>query len=169
VRLDALTRVDCERVRAWRNADLSHLRTPFALTGEQQEEFYQRVVCARDSPHRYYAIREGDLIGMGGLTNISWENGSTEISLIIAPSDRSRGYGTEAVKLLLAEAFGRLRLATVYGECYLTNPQAAFFWKRLTEALHGTHTVLPRRKWWDGKLWDALYFSIPSEDACTRS
>lgn len=170
MKLDVLTAADCELVRQWRNADPSGLRTPYGLTHEQQEQFYRETVCNRRSDHRYYAIRgiaaAGEfLIGMGGLTNISWENGSTEISLIIDPALHGKGCGQQAARLLVREAFDRLRLVTVVGECYGLNTRAVDFWQRLTEEYHGSVTWLPRRKWWDGRLWDSLYFTIARQEA----
>ena len=64
-----------EIVRWWRNSDISGLRTPFMLTKEMQESFYEGVLCDRDSRHRYWGFYQGDsYVAFGGVTNISWEN-----------------------------------------------------------------------------------------------
>lgn len=164
LRLDALTAYDCEQVLDWRHqADTRPgLRTALLLTREMQQEFYEQVVCDRASPHRYWALRdETDLVGMVGLTHIQWENGLAEISLLVDPGFQGKGVGREAVRLVLQEAFRQMRLKTVVGECYQLNDRAVEFWRKITEAHDGTWTTLPRRKWWDGRLWDSLYFSIP--------
>jgi len=173
LRLDVLTEADCERVRTWRNEALATLRTPYPTTAEQQADFYRRVVCDRGSMHRYYAVRRdfsdvdvqppGDLAAMGGLTFISAENGNAEISLIVAPESRERGVGRGAVELLLEEAFQRLRLETVYGEVYVSNPAAVEFWHAIATRYRGDEVVLPRRKFWAGRLWGSVYFSIAAE------
>lgn len=161
--LDAMVRDHCETVRRWRRDYRQCLRTPMLLTPEMQADFYDTEVCDRRSPHRYFALRESPtvFVGMGGITNIQWENGLGEISLFIDPRRLGQGYGEQAVALLLAEAFDRLRLLTVVGECYLSNDFAPF-WVKVTERYGGTTTTLPRRKWWNGRLYDALYFSIPA-------
>lgn len=164
IRLDALTAYDCEQVRDWRgHHDVRPgLRTALLLTREMQQEFYDQVVCDRTAPHCYWALREGtDLVGMAGLTHIQWENGLAEISLLIDPLLQGKGIGQEAVRLVLQEAFERMRLETVVGECYLLNDKAVTFWRKVTEAHGGITILLPRRKWWDGGLWCSLYFSIP--------
>lgn len=160
--LSAPTKYNLEQVRRWRNEDISGYRTPYYLTPDMQERFYDDVICDRNSPHRYWAIIDGGFIGMGGLTNIQWENGIAEISLIIDPEKRSEGTGEKAVDLILREGFNRLGLKTIYGECYQNNP-AFLFWRKNASKYGGFYTVLPNRKFWDGKYWGSLYFSIDRE------
>jgi RimJ/RimL family protein N-acetyltransferase len=172
IRLDALTAEDCEQVRVWRNSEARpSLRTQFMLTAEMQADFYRTVVCNRQSPHRYWAVLEeeprmppvrGTFRGMVGLTNISFENGSAEISLIMDPTQKGGGIGRRVVTLILTEAFRHMRLLTVVGECYRNNP-ALGFWQKMVEEFRGTALQLPARKYWDGKLWDALYFTFTAE------
>ena len=176
--LRAPTREDVEAVRKWRNDDgvRAGLRTPFLLTEEMQQDFYETIACNRFSPHRYWSfiaagnreahgttIGTSSLAAFGGLTDISWENGHAEISLIVDPRAAGKGIGSEAVKLILREAFNRLRLATVFGEVYHCNPAHGFWTRMMEEArtrVPGTanYVVIPRRKFWDGKLHDATVF-----------
>ncbi|MDD5220903.1 MAG: GNAT family N-acetyltransferase, partial [Candidatus Bipolaricaulis sp.] len=60
-------------------------------------------------------------IGMVGLENIEWENRRAEISIIINPEYKGKGYGTEAVGLLLEQGFMYLNLENIWGECYKSN------------------------------------------------
>lgn len=150
-------------MRDWRNATRESLRTPHLLTEAMQERFAAEVVDNQASPHRYFAIIAGGLIGMGGLTHISWIDGIAEISLILNPSQTSKGYGRDAAEALLDEAFGRMRLLTVCGEVYCCNDPGVTFWQRFCVDYDGMWARLPRRKWWDGKLWDSLYFTITAE------
>lgn len=179
--LAALTAADCQHVREWRNREDVRLglRTPYVLTQEMQERFYDDVVCDPRSGHRFWAVREvpermglhhthhthHTLPAMVGLSPVSWENGSAEISLVVNPHLQSQGVGAAAVQLVLREAFERLRLVTVTGECYLNNP-AVDFWKRQIAAWPvgacGVVT-LPRRKFWNGRLYDSLYFWFGAE------
>ena len=165
VYLDALTAADCDLVRHWRNQSARDtLRTPVMLTTEMQAEFYREIVCNRHSLHRYFAMVDSsagrrELVAMGGLTNIAWEDGITEISLIVDPQRQRRGIGRAAVQRLLDEAFGRLRLSAVYGEVYQCNP-AVDFWRRIVDEHGGSVVVLPVRKFALGRHWDSLYFTI---------
>lgn len=131
------------------------------LTDTMQRDFYSEVVCNRRSPHRYFAIRLGPaLIGMGGLTNIAWEAGSAEISLILSAEQRGKGLGRQSVVLLLEEAFCVLRLVHVYGEVYQSNPGALGFWSRLARDWDAKTAILPARSFWAGRHWDSLYFDF---------
>jgi len=163
--LDVLTLQDCQLVRMWRNQCLGTLRTSNALTEKQQEDFYYNTICNPSSPHRYYGIYENAvLIGMGGITNIQWENSIGEISLIINPALHGQGIGTKAVNLLLDEAFNRLNLKTVCGECYECNP-AVNFWKRIVQEHKGYSAVLCNRKYSNGQYYNSYYFSM-DRDVC---
>ena len=173
MKLEPLTKEQCERVRIWRNQIPESLRTPYPLTGEQQEKFYEEVICNRNSAHRYWAIvgeteicghkRSCVLVGMGGLINIEWHNRLAEISLIINPKLRDKGYGEKTVDLLLDQAFNYLNLQTVFGECYLCNPSWEF-WGDITDKYNGKTLHLPKRKFWKGTYYDSLYFSIDKVD-----
>lgn len=182
MKLAQLTREQCQIVRQWRNEEPQFLRTPYLLTEEMQDEFYDNVVSNRDSRHRYFGlIKQGYIpiavemarehgvripddetydafIGIGGLTNIEWENGCTEISLILAPVDRDKGYGREAVKLLLDYAFNTMRLVTVYGEVYHCGNYK--FWEHMVDEIGGYKTHLIGRKMYDGTLHGSTWFAF---------
>lgn len=162
MKLDALSREQCQHVRLWRNEEPQFLRTPYFLTEKIQDEFYDNVVCNRDSKHRYFSIIEGDyfLIGMGGITNIEWENRTAEISLIINPEYRGKGYGRKAVDLLIKQGFGEMGLYSIYGEVYdCGNYQ---FWRKLVEEKIGYYTNLKHRKMHQGFLYGSTWFCFES-------
>ncbi|KKM21826.1 hypothetical protein LCGC14_1631530 [marine sediment metagenome] len=163
--LDVLSKEDCEQVRLWRNQCLETLRTPYPLTKEMQEDFYRDVVMNPHSKHKYYAIKmhEDVLIGMGGLTNIEWENSQAEISLIINPALQKQGHGKEAVRLLLDQAFNYLNLELVYGECYECN-SAADFWRNIGAKYDAHFAYLNKRKCYNGTHFGTVYFDVKRDD-----
>ncbi|MCR4375620.1 MAG: GNAT family N-acetyltransferase [Acidobacteria bacterium] len=178
--LDALTRDDCQRARAWRNEgyDVGNLRTAKRLTEADQDVFYDRL-RQPGCPHRYFAVRiqptgwvdetsmyspAAELVAMAGLVDISPENGTAEISLIVSPDCRGKGMGREAVRLVLVEAFDRLRILSVYGECYNCNPPEVLrFWQRLVNDWGGYDACLPARKFWNGRQYSSFYFGWLAE------
>lgn len=156
---------DVERARVWRNEDgmRAKLRTPYMLSREQQEEFYRQSVSNRQANSRWWSVYEDDrFIGLIGLTDIEWENGLGQVSMMVDPELHGRGYGRQAFELLLREAFDRMRLLTVYGECYECNP-AISFWRRMMEEYGGKIVMIPRRKFWGGRLWGAMLFTVAAE------
>ena len=177
ITLDALTAKDMEQVRIWRAGVPETLRTPYMLTAEMQRDYYERVICNRDSRTRYWALREhvkerrselangntlvtgGNVfIGYGGIENIEWENGCGEISLLIRPELRGKGYGKQAVALILQQAFDNMRLVTVHGECYKCGPWG--FWQKMIAARGEKSAELPCRKYHDGIWWHSFYFTF---------
>ena len=158
-----LTREDVELVRQWRNMDRGFLRTPYYLTEEMQQDFYDSVICDRMSAHRYYALRHDEsLIGMGGLTTIEWENGLAEISLIIDPDRRGHGLGRRAVDFILDEGFCNMRLRTIWGMVYTCGPVG--FWKRCIEDDGGHWIEIPWvLKRWEGQDHSGIMFAFTEE------
>ena len=181
MKLAPLSLNDLETIRGWRNEARETLRTPFPLAEGMQTEFYRDVICRRDAPHRYWGlVGDGDdadkaeeaiighLLGIGGLTFIQPENGIAEISLLIDPELTGKGLGAAAVDCLLEEAFDRMRLCTVVGEVYASNSAGMEFWKKIVANHDGEWTTLPRRKWWAGRLWPSMYFTLTAEKWAPR-
>lgn len=159
-----LTLENAEQIRLWRNADLSPWRTPYLLTQEMQEDWYRNTVCNRNSPHRFWAVVEDSrYIGMVGLTNLDWQNRWCELNLIMSP-DRWK-LADKAVDLLLEQAFDSLGLAMVCGECY-TCGSVFSVWDGIVSRWmqnggSGVYrTMLPQRKFWQGKFHESMYFSL---------
>jgi len=190
MKFKVLSKDNCEQVRTWRNEALETLRTPFPLTKEQQEKFYNDIVCNRNASARYWGIWESaecnvkyntcqamsetdcfdmeisgtdKFIGMCGLENIEWENSRAEISLIINPKYRGKGYGIEAVDRLLHKGFNETGLRQIYGEVYDCNP-AKEFWQNIIKKYNGYQVKHKCIKFWNGEYWNSLYFSFEWKD-----
>jgi RimJ/RimL family protein N-acetyltransferase len=155
--LDSLLVRDCGEIAAWRNEARETLRTPGFTSITKQYDWQQQL---DKTNHKYFAFRhESNLLAVGGLTDVEWENGLAEISLIVNPENRADGVGSDCVDMLLDEAFNKMNLQTVTGECYECNPGIKF-WYRVIEKYNGYKTILRNRKFWNGKYYDSLYFSI---------
>jgi RimJ/RimL family protein N-acetyltransferase len=178
MKLKELSLENCEQVRQWRNECLESLRTPFPLTKEQQEQFYRDIVSNRSARARYWGVwieyggescRADELIGMCGLENIEFENRRAEISIILNPEYRGKGYGEQAVDLLLEQGFMYLNMENIWGECYENNP-ALNFWQRLIGRYNSNEdfTWLDCTKYYQGKYWDSLWFNFEKEEWTKR-
>ncbi len=159
---DAPSIQDVQLVREWRNEDISFLRTPFLLTEQMQKDFYHNVISNRNSDCRFWTVKDvdqGTMIGFAGFVNIEWENRLAEISLIVHPDERGKNYGVLSLQGLLDRGFNQLNLQNIYGECYECSP-ALGFWEKMIDKFGGTKTILPNRKYWDGKYWNSIYFNF---------
>ena len=157
----ALKKEDMAQIVEWRNSTVGVLRTPFLMTKDMQEEFYERTVCDRGADSRYFAIHfDGSLVGMAGVNNISWENRNGEISLLVNPKLWGKGIGSMAVLEILRVGFNCMNLENIYGECYFSNRAGIKFWESQIERFHGYTAILPNRKFFGGEYYDSLYFSF---------
>ena len=164
VTFQSLTCSRAEDIRQWRNDVLPSLRTPYALTFEQQQQWYKDVVCDRSANSRYWAVCvDGNCLGMAGIEHIDWQQGRGEISLLIAPNRRGKGYGTQAVTELWRRGFGELRLEVLWGECYAMNQDAIQFWQQqmcryYPLSIGPFSAFIPMARKHEGKWYGAYYF-----------
>jgi len=172
MRLRELQYNDIDAINEWRNTSKIGLRTNGPETIEKQEGFFIQLEKRND--WRFWAVEidkiidvdttndtfEPTLIGQGGFTNISLENRNAEISLIIDPEMRGKGYGKETVDLLLDQAFNYMNLHNIYGEVYDCNDVGLMFWDGIVKQYSSYFIDLPARKYWAGQYYDSHYFNI---------
>lgn len=78
------------------------------LTRLQAESWYQQLV---DTPHSWVIEIDGRAVGDARLHSIREQDSRANLAIGIEdPTLLGRGYGTEAIKLLLGYAFGPMRL-----------------------------------------------------------
>ncbi len=149
----------------WRHSAQETLRTPYLLTLEMQEKYFYDVICNRQGKTRYFEFYTEEncskFVGYGGIENIEWENRRAEISLIIAPHYRGKGYGSAAVDAILLQAFNNFNLDFVWGECYTCGNVE--FWKKIIKRNKAFAVELPNRKYYKGQSWASLYFEFEKE------
>jgi RimJ/RimL family protein N-acetyltransferase len=167
--LKALTLNELQFARQWRNQLMSAWRTPYMLTEKMQEDFYYNIVSDRRGNHRYWGfhIREDNFltfVGYGGITGISWEAHTGEISILIGPDYRGGGAGSEALRLMLNEGFNTLNLDVIHAECYFCN-KSIEWWDKMSEKYNTETYELPYRKYWNGKLSSARFYYF-KRDKC---
>jgi transcriptional regulator with XRE-family HTH domain len=169
IKLGVLEPAHAVEVNNWRIKERHTLRTPFMRSYEEQVKFQEDLAsCSR---RRFFSILDKDevvpydLVACGGFTDIIWESGIAQISLITNPD--VKGIGRECVELLLDEAFLNMGLQTVHGEVYYCGNVG--FWEKMLEAFEDVYQTeyytLHWRKFWQGKLYDSLYFAfhVPSQ------
>ena len=172
MRLRELQYNDIDAINEWRNTSKVGLRTNGPETILKQEDFFAQLDKRTDL--RFWAVEvdtiidvnttndtfEPTIIGQGGFTNISLENRNAEISLIIDPEMRGKGYGKETVDLLLDQAFNYMNLHNIYGEVYDCNDVGLLFWDGIVKQYSSYFIDLPARKYWAGQYYDSHYFNI---------
>ncbi len=163
VNFEAIEIQDLPVIVRERNRVPETLRTPYFLNMKMQQDYFDNVLSNRTSSTRYFKfVIDGRFVGYGGIENIQWENSTGELSILIFSPFRGKGYGKECVKCILEFAFKNLNLVTVWGECYHCGN--IDFWNSLFKEGGLSYVIkqatLNKRKYYGGRYWDSLYFSI---------
>lgn len=106
---------------------------------------------------------EGDrLIGFVSLWIVSWASGEAGVGIGLGePADRGRGYGTDAMRLVLRYAFAELNLARVSLEALAHNTRAIRSYEKAGFKLEGVQREWERR---DGHRADVVGMGILAAD-----
>ncbi len=159
--LRALDSDDAPVVRAWRNswAVWAWTRQNDLISDVEQLAWFDKQ--SKDPTIRMYGISlvtgaYKNLVGVAGLTSIDWPNRRSEFSLYINPEQHRKGYGKQALSMLLDHGFKNLGLHQIYGETFAGNPAIKIF-TELGFKLDGT-----RRQFYfkDGAFRDAHLVSL---------
>jgi len=147
------------------------------LSPQQIKKKYEDIEKEVDEQRKlfYFAIRtrskEGEpeerLIGFARLFWIEWSNGTGNVQLGIGdPGDWGRGYGGEALEMLLRFAFSELNLFRLMAVIPEYNQAARHLFEHA-----GFHEEVRRREALqrDGRRWDMFHFGILSAEWETRN
>lgn len=119
----------------------------------------------RDLTHQSFRIRLNEdkrLIGFAALHSIEWNNGTAVLSIGIGDSeDRGKGYGTEALNLLLQYAFLELNLHRIGLDVISYNDPAIQSYIKAGFKEEGRIREAVFR---EGKRYDRIYMGIFKRD-----
>jgi RimJ/RimL family protein N-acetyltransferase len=92
----------------------NHAAFPNSMS--RMKAFFDRVTQGNTDLVLAIVLKDGDRhVGNVALHGISWQHRRAELRIIIGEADaRGKGYGTEAMKLLLRHAFEKLNLHRVF-------------------------------------------------------
>jgi RimJ/RimL family protein N-acetyltransferase len=151
VRLRAVERSDVEKFHTWINdPEVTEGLALYLPMSMHDEEDWFAGLAKRPLQEKPLAIecRDGDgwkLIGNSGFFDIDHQSHSGEIGIMIGDkSCWNKGYGTEAMGLLLGHGFETLNLHRILLRVYASNPRAI----RSYEKAGFTH---------EGRLREAVY------------
>lgn len=114
----------------------------------------------------YFAIRaraDGRLLGFVKLFDLSWNHGNGSILIGLgSPEDRGRGYGSEALRMILRYAFGELNLHRVTAGVLGYNVGALRFFERAGFRVEVRQRQAVHRY---GRRWDEVILGLLREEA----
>ena len=106
---------------------------------------------------------DGELIGSCQLLNVNLRHSTADLQIRIGARElRGKGYGTEAVRLLLAHAFRDMGLERVQLHVFATNQRAIRSYEKAGLRREG---VLRSAAYIDGERCDVIVMGILRTDA----
>ncbi|MCE5223681.1 GNAT family N-acetyltransferase [bacterium] len=107
-------------------------------------------------------LPDNSIIGDIALQEIDWKNRSCSIGLSISKiENRSKGYGSEALRVLLEYAFLNIGLERIYAETLEQNKPAIKSLEKCNFVFEGKER---KAVYLAGKRWDRLRYSILIEE-----
>jgi RimJ/RimL family protein N-acetyltransferase len=138
---------------------------PFPWTQEGVRKHIEKELEKDDPRNVFFAIHalEDDrIIGEIGLDGISYTRGDTFIGIDIGEREYwDRGYGTDAMKVLLRYAFTELNLHRVSLNVFEYNPRAIRSYEKCGFRVEGhAHEAFQR----ENRRWDLIYMGILKDE-----
>jgi RimJ/RimL family protein N-acetyltransferase len=136
------------------------------LTRMMEEDWIENLKNRKDTIAFAIIIRDGTgvekLIGNCGLHEIDWKNRVGEVGIIIGEKEyQGKGYGTEAMELLLEYGFKTVNLNRIQLRVYEFNSRAIGSYNKIGFVEEGRMRQVMFIK---GEYHDAIFMSILQEE-----
>ncbi len=165
IRLRAMTREDLPLFVDWLNdpeviQGLMHYQ-PISI--EDEERWFEGMLQTPLDEHPLMIeipseTRGWEPIGNCSLMKIDWRIRQAEFGIVIGAKQHwNKGYGTEALRLLLRHGFGTLNLNRVYLRVYENNPRAIRAYEKAGLQVEGR---LRQGHYYQGQYVDVILMSI---------
>lgn len=163
IRLTGLTKEDARELARWRNdAGFLRLLDATAARPQSEDQFVKWIEDEHKNDRAYqFAIRrlrDDLLLGQIGLDSILWSHGVAWLAIEIGErSNWGKGYGQEALALVLAFAFRELNLHRVQLTVFAYNERAIRLYERLGFQREGVYREFLAR---DGERHDMYLYGL---------
>lgn len=163
INLRALKKSDSDLILNWmKNDKLRYLiGTTFPITELEHENWFQNRMLEKDNRMFVIELENETAIGIVGFKNLDWINSNSELFIYIGNENYwGKGYGKEALKLLINFAFNSLNLHMLYLEVFSYNENATKMYEKLGFNQDG---ILRQSKYQDGQYYDKIIMSKINE------
>jgi len=132
---------------------------------EQSTESYLDEILSGEGNGRGFVIADPATeayLGQVNLDSIDWKNRVGRIGIVIGSAENfGRGYGTEAMRLLVEFAFREMNLNRLELEVYEFNERAIRSYERVGFVQEGR---LRERQYKKGRYWDVIQMGLLKSD-----
>lgn len=169
-RLDADT-LAAAYTRWWQDSEWVRLMTTStarAISLRTQKEWFEKL-SGPEAGNFFFSVCTLDddrLIGDVGLDGVNWQSGESFVGIAIGEREFwNRGYGSDAMRLILRYAFDELKLRRVSLNTFEYNPRAVRSYEKVGFRHEGRQRQALLR---DGRRWDILYMGITRAEWQTK-
>lgn len=163
IRLSCLTKDDAPVMAAWTN-DAGYLRLQdTGIAAMETADEVAGFIDRQNESHDAYAfgirrIEDDALVGTVGLYDIEWANRTAWVGVGIGERDNwGKGYGGEAMRLVIGYAFDELNLHRLQLTAIDYNPRAVAMYEKLGFVREGAYREFIER---DGARHDLLLYGL---------
>ncbi len=147
--------------QAWLNDPENHqfLKRTVPLNGAEEKRWLETLHEKRDQHMFAIALKEGErLIGNCGLRVGELPHRSANLGIMLGVRElQGKGYGSEAMRLLLEYGFATLGLHRISLQVYENNPRAIRCYEKCGFRREG---VRREERWWAGRWWTSFDYAI---------
>lgn len=136
---------------------------PYPMTLHEEEKWFESLTAVSDT-YRFAieTLEDHKFIGGCSIIGVDWKNSVATIGIFIGSKDhRSKGYGTDAMKVLLNFIFMQMDINKVRLIVYSYNIAAIKCYERCGFRVEG---VLRQEIYKDGKRYDKIAMGILKEE-----
>lgn len=140
---------------------------PYLYTLANEEKWYEAISANSDTYN--FAIEDrktGKYLGGCGVNEVDWKNSKVVVGIFIGASEyRNKGYGTDAMKVLVKFIFEQMNINKVKLGAYSFNQRAIRCYEKVGFQVEG---VLKEELFRNGKYHDIVEMSIFKKDYFSR-
>ncbi|MCL2605216.1 MAG: GNAT family N-acetyltransferase [Defluviitaleaceae bacterium] len=165
--LAALERADCKKICEENEYDFADPLEPtlFGWSAENADEWYeeiQRLLKENVNIRVGIFLNDGTVIGDVALQSIDERNRSCTIGIGIAKiSERGKGYGTEAIRLMSEYGFNNIGFERIASDTLEINTPMRKVFEKLGFTLEGRAR---KAVYFRGKRYDRVYYGLLAEE-----
>jgi len=166
VRLAQLSDRDAEQIASWYgNVEFGRMFSSNAVMPRNAAKVVEQIAAWEKSPIQFmFAVRRligGMLVGFCGYDEVSWRNRAGWLAVALDPAHWGKGYGREAVRLVLDYGFEELGLHRAQLTVFSYNERAITLYESLGFKREG---VFRQQVYRDGQYFDMILFGLLEEE-----
>lgn len=137
--------------------------TPYPMTLREEEKWFESISSFSDTyKFAIEALVEKQFIGGCSINNVDWKNRVATVGIFIGDKNfLGKGYGRDAMKILLSFIFLQMNINKVRLTTYSFNERAIICYEKLGFKTEG---VLRKEIYSDGKYYDKIAMGILREE-----